>query len=105
VDAVTVLPPAARWLARSESCPHQAFRVGPSAWGVQFHPEVGAEQLVHWNPGRLARRGFDHAELLARARRDEPAAAEVWRTVAHRFAAVVTAGAPVRHAARDHAES
>ncbi|MEU3557715.1 type 1 glutamine amidotransferase [Streptomyces fragilis] len=102
VDAVTALPPAAVWLARSETCPHQAFRVGRSAWGVQFHPEIAAERLAHWNPERLARNGFDHAELLARARRDEAAAAEVWRTVAHRFAALVTgreeaghAGAPV----------
>ncbi|MDH6223414.1 type 1 glutamine amidotransferase [Streptomyces sp. MJP52] len=90
VDAVTALPPAAHWLARSRTCPYQAFRVGPAAWGVQFHPETGAEDLVHWNPGRLARNGFDHAELLARARQDEAAAAEVWRTVAHRFAAVAT---------------
>ncbi|MET8575367.1 type 1 glutamine amidotransferase [Streptomyces sp. NPDC005012] len=85
VDAITVLPPDAAWLARSTTCPHQAFRVGSTAWGVQFHPEVAAERIAHWNPDRLARNGFDHGDLLERARRDEPAAAEVWRTVAHRF--------------------
>jgi GMP synthase-like glutamine amidotransferase len=98
VDAVTALPPAAVWLARSQACPHQAFRVGRSAWGVQFHPEIDAERIAHWNPDRLARNGFDHAELLARARRDEAAAAEVWRTVAHRFAALVTGRQESRHA-------
>jgi GMP synthase-like glutamine amidotransferase len=94
VDAVTVLPAGARWLARSETCPYQAFRVGATAWGVQFHPEADAEQLTRWDADDLAAAGFDPAELLARARRDEPAAARVWRTVAHRFAALATAADP-----------
>ena len=29
----------------------QAFRVGGSAWGVQFHPEVRREQVLEWFAG------------------------------------------------------
>jgi GMP synthase-like glutamine amidotransferase len=34
-------------LARSAACP-QAFRLGESAWGVQFHPEVTAKIVATW---------------------------------------------------------
>ena len=44
------LPAGAVELARSRVCT-QAFRLG-NAWGVQFHPEVRAEQVEEW----LARR-------------------------------------------------
>ncbi|EST34037.1 hypothetical protein N566_18955, partial [Streptomycetaceae bacterium MP113-05] len=70
VDAITVLPPGARWLARSEQCPYQAFRVGSRAWGVQFHPEATAAQTRRWEPERLRRLGFDAAEVAERADRD-----------------------------------
>lgn len=46
-DAVVELPPGASWLGSSDMYPYQAFRVG-SAWGVQFHPEVGANTLRAW---------------------------------------------------------
>lgn len=41
------LPAGAIELARSRVCT-QAFRLGESAWGVQFHPEVTAEQVEEW---------------------------------------------------------
>ena len=40
------LPTGAVELARSRVCT-QAYRVG-NAWGVQFHPEVRAEQVEQW---------------------------------------------------------
>lgn len=89
VDAITALPPGAPWLVRSERCPHQAFRVGERAWGVQFHPEATAAQTRRWEPERLHRLGFDPAQVRRRADDDEPAAVPVWREVARRFAAVV----------------
>lgn len=93
VDAITELPPGAEWLIRSEDCPYQGFRVGDAAWGVQFHPEAAAERVRHWNQERLTRHGApDAATLHAAALREEPAAIEVWRTVAHRFADLATAG-------------
>ena len=35
-------------LAFSEACPHQAFRVGACAWGLQFHPEVTESIIRDW---------------------------------------------------------
>ncbi|MFB6750157.1 type 1 glutamine amidotransferase [Streptomyces sp. NPDC056353] len=89
VDAVTVLPPGAAWLMASERCPYQSFRVGERAWGVQFHPEAGADRVAAWDAGRLRARGLDPVELVRRAELDEPAAEAVWREVARRFASVV----------------
>lgn len=94
VDAITALPAGAHWLARSDNCPYQAFRIGPAAWGVQFHPETAAERIRGWNRDRLRRNGAPAPEILhARALRDELAATETWRTVAHRFADIVTGAA------------
>lgn len=91
VDAIVRLPEGARWLARSERCPYQAFRVGESAWGVQFHPEVAPERVAHWSPERLARHGVDREELHRAAERADPSAVRVWREVALRFASRVSA--------------
>jgi GMP synthase (glutamine-hydrolysing) len=41
------LPAGAVELARNELCT-QAFRLGDSAWGVQFHPEVTLAQVESW---------------------------------------------------------
>ena len=42
------LPPESVLLATSPVCPHQAFRIGSCAWGLQFHPEVTAEIIADW---------------------------------------------------------
>jgi GMP synthase-like glutamine amidotransferase len=36
------LPEGATRLMSSDPCPNQAFRVGDTAWGMQFHPEADA---------------------------------------------------------------
>jgi GMP synthase (glutamine-hydrolysing) len=41
------LPAGAQWLAWSDACSHQAFRIG-SAHGLQFHLEVTAEMVSDW---------------------------------------------------------
>lgn len=46
-DAVTELPEGAIELARSQTYPNQAFRLG-SAVGVQFHPEASPELMQYW---------------------------------------------------------
>ncbi len=84
VDAVTALPPGAVWLAETERCPYQAFRVGEQAWGVQFHPEVVPERIREWRAD-----GFDPDEVYATAVADEPVSTPIWREVALRFAKLV----------------
>ena len=42
------LPAGAVWLAYSEKCRHQAFRMGMSTWGFQFHLEVTPEMVADW---------------------------------------------------------
>lgn len=91
VDAVTALPPGATWLAESERCPYQAFRVGDRAWGVQFHPETSADRIPFWNAEKMRAEGFDPDEVHRRALADEPVSTPVWREVARRFATVVKA--------------
>ncbi|MEV4224276.1 type 1 glutamine amidotransferase [Nonomuraea sp. ATR24] len=83
-DAITALPPGAVWLAETERCPYQAFRVGEQAWGVQFHPEVLPERIRQWEVD-----GFDPDEVYARAVADEPVSTPIWREVAARFAKLV----------------
>ena len=41
-------PPGAVELLRGPGHGAEAFRIGPSAWGVQFHAEVDAEALNAW---------------------------------------------------------
>ncbi|MFD6418314.1 type 1 glutamine amidotransferase [Streptomyces sp. NPDC060194] len=92
VDAITVLPPGAVWLADNEACPYQAFRVGPRAWGLQFHPEATAADVAAWDRDRLAALGLDPAALTARATAHAPRATPVWSTLTRRFAAVCDPG-------------
>ena len=42
------LPPGGVLLARSPQCPHQAFRYGSAAWGLQFHVEMTVEGIECW---------------------------------------------------------
>lgn len=89
VDAITALPPGAVWLAETERCPYQAFRVGDFAWGTQFHPEISPERVRAWNPEPLREQGFDPEQIYAQAEADDEAASEVWETVTRRFAATI----------------
>jgi GMP synthase-like glutamine amidotransferase len=63
------LPAGAVQLASSPVCP-QAFVVGDSAWGVQFHPEVTPDVLAEWigdydSDPDAVRLGFDPGAALA----------------------------------------
>ncbi|MBT1076243.1 type 1 glutamine amidotransferase [Geobacter grbiciae] len=42
------IPAGGTILASSPDCPHQAFRVGERAWGLQFHPEVNRDIIATW---------------------------------------------------------
>ena len=57
------VPAGAVELARSERCT-QAFRLGDSVWGVQFHPEVTAPQVDSWLESEYGS-GLPHAAIAA----------------------------------------
>ena len=42
------LPEGASWLAYSDACRHQAYRVGSKTYGLQFHLEVTPEMIGDW---------------------------------------------------------
>jgi GMP synthase (glutamine-hydrolysing) len=42
------LPVGAELLMTGDRVPHQVYRVGETAWGLQFHFEVDAPELEHW---------------------------------------------------------
>ncbi|ADD44111.1 type 1 glutamine amidotransferase [Stackebrandtia nassauensis] len=89
VDAITALPPDAIWLAETDRCPYQAFRVGRSAWGTQFHPEIDPDRVRRWDPEPLREQGFDPEQVYAGADADDEVARAIWEKVTRRFATVV----------------
>lgn len=67
-QSVLRLPEEAVLLGRNEFEPHQAFRLGPCAWGVQFHPEFSSEVMrayLEVQAPDLAKEGLDADALLA----------------------------------------
>lgn len=67
-QSVLKLPEDAVLLASSAEEPNQAFRVGPRAWGVQFHPEFNAEIMREYltiQKDSLQQQGQDAEQLIA----------------------------------------
>ena len=90
-DEVTELPAGAVPLAASTDYPHQAFRAGRCAWGLQFHIECDTEMIADWastNLPLLAELGIDPVDLLDRTDAVMDDLAEVWRPFAERYAAL-----------------
>ncbi len=42
------IPPNGKLLASARGCPHQAFKVGMCAYGLQFHVEVTDKSIKEW---------------------------------------------------------
>ena len=69
VEVVLEFPPGAEGLAVNAMDPHAAYRVGPEAWGLQFHPEFDADIMRGYIEGRrqvIRDEGGDPDALLAR---------------------------------------
>ena len=67
-ESVLELPQDARPLAANAHDSHQAFALGPRAWGVQFHPEFTAEVMRGYIAARaeaLREEGFVPSQLQA----------------------------------------
>jgi len=99
LDAVVELPPGAVWLGETCHYPHQAFRVGDRAWGVQFHPEVSLAVFTAWgheHDAEWAGWGLDGDEVVAQLGVRDAEVSAGGRALARRFAAIL--GAPTRAA-------
>jgi GMP synthase (glutamine-hydrolysing) len=73
-EAISRLPPHAVLLARSASCPVQAFRIGSHVYATQFHPELDASGLcaridVYKHAGYFDPAEADQLKALARRSR------------------------------------
>jgi GMP synthase (glutamine-hydrolysing) len=89
------LPPGGVALASSPSGV-QAFRLGPRAWGVQFHPEPTLDMLDGWTHslGHLMQAGGVDPALVRRlARRYVPEWSQHAGAMGRRFAAVARTAA------------
>lgn len=93
------LPEGAVWLARGGDVPHQAFRYGPRAWGLQFHVEITPSVLDMWlrEPGMCAEvadlPGVDIDDIELCAAREFPRLLDLGRRMLRGF--VELCGQPV----------
>ncbi|MFN8076202.1 MAG: type 1 glutamine amidotransferase [Kineosporiaceae bacterium] len=91
-DAVVELPADAVPLASGRVYPHQAFRVGERAWGVQYHPEVTQEDFARWAAAAgyaLLAAGGDPTATVAAVRAAEPLLRDLARAHAAAFLATL----------------
>lgn len=88
------LPADAVHLARSALCPHQAFRYGSTAYGLQFHVEMAPDLLELWlreftaGGDSCAGSGIDPANICAAAGEAFPAMDSFSQCLLARFAAM-----------------
>jgi GMP synthase-like glutamine amidotransferase len=90
LDEIIELPTGAVLLAASTRYPHQAFRLGDRAWGLQFHIECDTAMIADWARGSatLAELGLDPDEVIAACDAVMADVEEVWQPFAIRFAAL-----------------
>ncbi len=66
-QSITRLPKGAVCLAHSRHEPNHIIRIGPCAWGLQFHPEFSAaimELYIRQQENKLSKSGLNIAGLL-----------------------------------------
>jgi GMP synthase-like glutamine amidotransferase len=90
VDEITELPRGAVLLAASTRYPHQAFRQGDRAWGLQFHVECDTAMIADWadDSELLAELGLPADAVVAACDAAMADVEEVWGPFAIRFAAL-----------------
>lgn len=81
------IPEGAVKLAFSDACPNQAFRIGPCAWGTQFHPEVDEAIVREWSAWTKETASRSE-EFVAEYRQQEAAYLEVSRRLMKSFVEV-----------------
>lgn len=99
VDHIIKLPEGAVLLAHSDRSPVQAFRLGTCAWGLQFHPEISAENIVSWDEDDqlgIEADGFVWDDIIRRAHEADAENATLAQRFAARFAAICVEKASAR---------
>jgi GMP synthase-like glutamine amidotransferase len=97
VDEITELPLNATLLAASTRYPHQAFRLGDRAWGLQFHIECDVEMIVGWaaeDAATIDELGYDPDAVVVATAEVLPDVEEVWQPFVARFAALALGTLP-----------
>ena len=98
-EEIVELPPGSVSLCGNDRFPNQAFRVGATAWGTQFHPEVLSDAAADWarsSAADLPALGLTPEGIRAEVEASEPELRRVWGELAARWVRVVTAGADAR---------
>ncbi|WP_449345300.1 type 1 glutamine amidotransferase [Streptomyces narbonensis] len=102
-DEVDGLPAGAVPLLGGDDCPHQAFRVGPAGWALQFHPEAGAGTVARWaeaDDAQVRADGGDPVAVVASVREAEPRLRTVWGAVSEAWGSVALARVGARSGGR-----
>jgi GMP synthase-like glutamine amidotransferase len=92
VEEIAALPPGSVALCSSERFPNQAFRVGPCAWGTQFHPEVLTAMATTWaepDSAEIRLAGLTPELVVAGVAAAEAELKTAWGGLARRWATVV----------------
>ncbi|MEJ3745325.1 type 1 glutamine amidotransferase [Actinomycetes bacterium KLBMP 9797] len=87
-DEITELPAGAVLLAASTRYPHQAFRLGERAWGLQFHIECDTAMIASWAATAPDLAPDDRDAVVAACDAVMVDVEEVWQPFAARFAAL-----------------
>jgi GMP synthase-like glutamine amidotransferase len=89
-DEITELPRGAVLLAASSRYPHQAFRIGDRAWGLQFHIECDSAMIAQWatDSALLDELGYDPEAVVVACAAVMSDIEEAWQPFAARFAAL-----------------
>ena len=95
------IPENGQWLVSGPDCPHQALKVGPAAYGFQFHIEITDKSIREWseeyfknNPGLLKEK---KAEMLAEYEKKK-AAFEQEADAIYRILKLIVQGNNSKHA-------
>lgn len=88
------LPPGSALLASSRGCPHQAFKVGSCAYGLQFHVEVTDRAINEWADAYFSPEDSSRAEqkrvMLADYRKKEDLFRRAADTVYRNFLGIMS---------------
>jgi GMP synthase-like glutamine amidotransferase len=96
-DEITELPIGAVLLAASSRYPHQAFRLGDRAWGLQFHVECDVPMIEAWAASdreSLDELGYDGDAVVAATADILADVEEVWQPFVARFASLALGTLP-----------